>query len=52
MVYLNDQLLFENDGLHSADNPVVKLMPLNPGYYAVRIDYFEETGSEAVTLGG
>ena len=50
-VYLNNELLFDNDGLHSADIPVVKLMPLNPGYYPVRIDYFEKTGSEAVTLG-
>ena len=50
-VYFNGQLLFDNDGLHSADNPVVKLVPLNPGYYPVRIDYFERTGSEAITLG-
>jgi predicted alpha/beta superfamily hydrolase len=49
--YLNDQLLFDNDGLHSADNPVVKLVPLNPGYYPVRIDFFERTGSETITLG-
>jgi predicted alpha/beta superfamily hydrolase len=50
-VYFNNQLLLENDGLHSADNPVVKAVPLNPGYYPVRIEYFERTGSEAVTLG-
>lgn len=50
-VYLNNQLLFDNDGLHSADNPVVKLVPLNPGYYPIRIDYFQKTGGESVTLG-
>jgi predicted alpha/beta superfamily hydrolase len=50
-VYLNDALLFDNDGLHSADNPIVKVMPLNPGYYKIRIDYFEKTGSEAITMG-
>jgi predicted alpha/beta superfamily hydrolase len=50
-VYLNDELLFDNDGLHSADNPVVKLVPLNPGYYPIRIDYFERTGGESITLG-
>jgi len=50
-VYLNDELLFDNDGVHSADNPVVKLVPLNPGYYPIRIDYFERTGGEAITLG-
>ena len=50
-VYLNNQLLFDNDGLHSADIPVVKAIPLNPGYYPLRIDYFERTGGESVTLG-
>jgi predicted alpha/beta superfamily hydrolase len=49
--YLNNQLLFDNDGLHSADNPVVKVIPLNPGYYPIRIDYFERTGNESITLG-
>jgi predicted alpha/beta superfamily hydrolase len=49
--YLNNTLLFDNDGLHSADNPVVKLVPLNPGYYPIRIDYFERTGEQSVTLG-
>jgi predicted alpha/beta superfamily hydrolase len=49
--YLNNQLLFDNDGLHSADNPVVKLVPLNPGYYPLRIDFFERTGDQSVTLG-
>jgi hypothetical protein len=50
-VYFYNELLFDNDGLHSADNPVVKVVPLNPGYYPVRIDYFERTGGESVTLG-
>lgn len=50
-VYFNNQLLFDNDGLHSADNPIVKVAPLNPGYYPIKIDYFERTGSESVTLG-
>lgn len=50
-VYLNNELLFDNDGLHSADTPVVKAIPLNPGYYPLRIDYFERTGDQSVTLG-
>lgn len=49
--YFNNQLLFDNDGLHSADIPVVRVIPLNPGYYPVRIDYFERAGNEAVSLG-
>jgi hypothetical protein len=50
-VYLNDQLFLDDDGLHSANNPVVKVVPLEPGYYPVRIDFFERTGDESVTLG-
>jgi hypothetical protein len=50
-VYLNNELLFDNDGCHGADKPVVKLVPLNPGYYPIRIDYFERTGDEVVALG-
>jgi predicted alpha/beta superfamily hydrolase len=50
-VYFNNQLFLNNDGLHSADNPVVKLVPLNPGYYPLRIDYFEKTGGESISLG-
>jgi predicted alpha/beta superfamily hydrolase len=50
-VYLNNQLLLDNDGLHAADNPVVKLVPLNPGYYPIMIRYFEKNGGESVTFG-
>ncbi len=50
-VYLNNQLLLDNDGLHSADLPVVSLLPLNPGYYPIRIDYFEKNGGEGITIG-
>jgi hypothetical protein len=50
-VYFNNELLFDNDGCHGADKPVVKLVPLNPGYYPIRIDYFERTGEEVVALG-
>jgi hypothetical protein len=50
-VYFNDKLLLNNDGLHSADNPIVSLLPLEPGYYPIRIEYFERTGGESVSLG-
>jgi predicted alpha/beta superfamily hydrolase len=51
-VYLNNKLLLNNDGLHSADLPAVNLLPLNPGYYPIRIDYFEKNGDQSVSLGG
>ena len=50
-VYFNNQLLLNNDGLHGADNPVVSLVPLNPGYYPIKIDVFEKTGEEAIIFG-
>jgi predicted alpha/beta superfamily hydrolase len=50
-VYFNNQLLLNNDGLHAAGRPVVKLIPLNPGYYPIMIEYFERTGSESIALG-
>jgi predicted alpha/beta superfamily hydrolase len=50
-VYLNNVLLLDNNGLHSADMPVVSLLPLNPGYYPIRIDYFEKNGGEGISIG-
>jgi predicted alpha/beta superfamily hydrolase len=50
-VYFDNQLFLNNDGLHSADSPVVKVLPLLPGYYPLSIHYFERTGDEAITLG-
>jgi predicted alpha/beta superfamily hydrolase len=51
LVYFNNQLLLNMDGLHSAGRPAVKVLPLNPGYYPISIRYFERTGGEEVTLG-
>jgi hypothetical protein len=50
-VYLNNQLFLDNNGLHSANNPIVKVVPLEPGYYPVKIDFFERAGDESVTFG-
>jgi predicted alpha/beta superfamily hydrolase len=50
-LYFNNKLLLNNNGLHGADKPVVNLLPLSPGYYPIRIEYFERTGSESITIG-
>jgi predicted alpha/beta superfamily hydrolase len=50
-LYFNNKLLLNNDGLHSANNPVVSLLPLNPGYYPLRVDFFERTGEESIMIG-
>jgi predicted alpha/beta superfamily hydrolase len=50
-VWLNNELILNNDGLHSADLPVATALPLNPGYYPLLIRFFEKTGGESFTLG-
>lgn len=50
-LYLNNQLILENNGLHSADIPKVAILPLGPGYYPISIKYFEKTGEESIAAG-
>jgi hypothetical protein len=50
-VYINSHLLLDNDRLHDASKPIVKVMPLMPGYYPIKIDYFERTGDQSLTIG-
>lgn len=50
-LYFNNKLLLNNDGLHSADQPAVSLLPLTPGYYPIKIQYFQKTGDKQITLG-
>lgn len=50
-VYLNNELLLDHDGLHAAERPVVKVVPLDQGYYPLVIKYFEKTGDQVVTVG-
>jgi predicted alpha/beta superfamily hydrolase len=50
-LYFNNLLLLDNDGLHSADSPAIKLLPLNPGLYPIKIQFFEKTGDQAISIG-
>ncbi|MFN8258998.1 MAG: alpha/beta hydrolase-fold protein [Bacteroidales bacterium] len=50
-VYLNNKLILNNDGLHDAQRPYIYLLPLNPGYYPLKIEYFEKTGGEVLMPG-
>ena len=50
-VYLNNELVIDNDGLHPAYDPIGIAIPLNSGYYPLRIDYFQKGGGEAITIG-
>ena len=50
-VYLNNQLILDNDGVHSGDLPKVTVLPLTPGYYPITINYFEKNGNESISAG-
>jgi predicted alpha/beta superfamily hydrolase len=48
-LYLDGQLLIDNDGLHG---PELKsfIIPLKRGYYPVRLEYFQKDGGRQLTL--
>ena len=50
-VRLNNQLILDNDGVHSAELPKVTVIPLTSGYYPVTINYFEKNGNESISAG-
>jgi predicted alpha/beta superfamily hydrolase len=50
-VFIDNKLVLDNDGIHSADFPKISLFPLNSGYYPLKIEYFEKTGQEDLVFG-
>ncbi len=50
-LYINNRLILDNDGIHSAEVPVVAVVPLTPGYYPITIKYFEKSGNESISAG-
>jgi predicted alpha/beta superfamily hydrolase len=50
-LYINNQLILNNNGIHSADLPRVSVIPLTPGYYPLTIKYFEKNGNESLSAG-
>jgi CubicO group peptidase (beta-lactamase class C family) len=49
-LYLNDQLIVDNDGSHG-NFPAAYVLPLKKGYYALKVKYFEKTGHEILQAG-
>ncbi len=43
-IYLNNDLLLANDGLHGMGNTQTFMMPLQKGFYPVRLEYFQKGG--------
>jgi predicted alpha/beta superfamily hydrolase len=50
-IYLNNMPILKNDGVHSADLPKVAVVPLSPGYYSIKVKYFEKSGSQSLAAG-
>ena len=49
-LFLGDKLLVSHDGLHGDGNPKTYLVPLEKGFYPVRMEYFQKGGGAALKL--
>lgn len=49
-LYIDNNLVVNNDGLHSATDEISASVQLNAGTHAIRVAYFEATGDEALTV--
>lgn len=49
-LFLNNELLLDNDGLHAAGSWLTYRVYLKKGCHAIRVDFFEKTGDEALEL--
>ena len=48
--YFNDKLIINNDGLHGMGEVKTYMLPLEPGFYPVRIEYFQRGGGAGLDL--
>ncbi|MBN1782643.1 chitobiase/beta-hexosaminidase C-terminal domain-containing protein [bacterium] len=48
--YLNDKLIIDTDGLHGMGDVKTCMLPLEPGFYPVRLDYFQRGGGAGLDL--
>lgn len=48
-LYLGDKLLIDHDGLHG-ESPRSFVLPLQKGFYPIRIEYFQKEGGSAFDL--
>jgi hypothetical protein len=49
-LFLGDQLLMAYDGLHGGGSPRSYLIPLEKGFYPIRIEYFQQGGGALLNL--
>ena len=49
-LFLRDKLIIDNDGIHSASSVKSFILPLEKGFYPVRIEYFQKNESSGFQL--
>ena len=49
-VYISGQLFLNNDGLHGIENPKTFILPLEVGFYPVKIEYFQKMGGYGLSV--
>ena len=49
-LYLGDKLILNNDGLHSAESVKSFVLPLQKGFYPIRLEYFQKEGGSGLDL--
>jgi len=47
-LHLNNVLLLTNDGLHATGNPQTYMVPLQKGFYPIRVEYFQKGGERGL----
>ena len=48
--YMNNELLLVNDGLHAMGNVQTYMVPLQKGFYPVRLEYFQRGGGRGLNI--
>ena len=49
-VFFNGQLIINNDGLHGMSNPKSFILPLEIGFYPIKIEYFQKMGGSGLSF--
>ena len=49
-LFLNNKLLIDYDGLHDGSYPKSYILPLQKGFYPIRIEYFQKDGDRKLDL--
>ena len=49
-LFLGDKLILDNDGVHSAPSVRSFVLPLEKGFYPVRVEYFQKEGGGVLQL--